>query len=105
MATLTLNSPTIDVADKRHATSEREAVASAESKSAAERSLGQVLWIGIPLTMVAVCVATILMFVVSGTPLGEAIGYGTYLAFWVGGGFGAMISGAYYNHVNDGLDG
>jgi hypothetical protein len=105
MATLTINSPSSDVADRRHATQDLEVIVPARSTPAAKRSIGQVLWIGVPLTMVSVCAATIIMFLVGGTPLGEAIGYGTYLAVWVGGGFGVMISGAYYNHVHDGLEG
>ena len=36
-------------------------------------------------------------FVIGGTPVGEAVGYGAYLAFWIGGGFGAILSGAVWS--------
>ena len=33
--------------------------------------------------------------------LGEAIGLGAFMAFWIGGGFGAIMGGALWNHHNE----
>ena len=65
----------------------------------AAKGIGQIVRIGIPLTVLAVFATVTAAFAFGGTPLGEAIGYGAYLAFWIGGGFGLIASGAYYSHV------
>ncbi len=84
-------------------TVEAQPVSTSAETPQEQRTIGQVLWIGVPLTMVAVFAVTAILFLIGGTPLGESVGYGVYLAFWIGGGFGMMISGAYFNHVNHGV--
>ncbi len=33
--------------------------------------------------------------------VGEAIGLGAFMSFWIGGGFGAIMGGALWNHHNE----
>ena len=62
-----------------------------------EPSVGDTLKVVLPTTVLVVFVGIIAAFVIGGTPVGEAVGYGAYLAFWIGGGFGAILSGAVWS--------
>jgi hypothetical protein len=62
-----------------------------------EPSVGDTLKVVLPTTVLVVLLGSIAAFVIGGTPVGEAIGYGAYLAFWIGGGFGAILSGAVWS--------
>lgn len=33
--------------------------------------------------------------------VGRAVGVGAFMAFWIGGGFGAIVGGALWNHHNE----
>ena len=105
MATFTIAPPTNDLSEPARAAQNYYATAPDAVTPTSRRSLGETLWIGVPLTMVAVCLLTVIMFLAGGIPLGEAFGYGAYLAVWIGGGFGVILTGAYYNHIHDGLEG
>lgn len=102
MSTFTVPQPSQLRAPKTRA-DEKPVVAPVETAPVAHKSIQEILKITIPLTMLATFVGTVLFVVLAGGLLGEAVGYGAYMAFWIGGGFGAILSGAYYNHVTGGL--
>lgn len=82
-------------------TEQERAVVTAEPtpvvEAAEEPSVGDTLKVVLPTTVLVVFVGIIAAFVIGGTPVGEAVGYGAYLAFWIGGGFGAILSGAVWS--------
>ena len=62
-----------------------------------EPDVGASLKIVLPATMLLVFLGVLIAFVIGGTPTGEALGYAAYLSFWIGGGFGAILSGAIWS--------
>lgn len=62
-----------------------------------ETSIARSIAIVLPTTMLVVFLGVIAAFVIGGTPVGEAVGYGAYLSFWIGGGFGAILSGSIWS--------
>jgi len=67
------------------------------AETVAEPDVGASLKIVLPTTMLVVFVGVLVAFVIGGTPTGEALGYAAYLSFWIGGGFGAILSGAIWS--------
>ncbi len=55
----------------------------------------------IPLSVVVVFSITAIASYFASGELGEAIGVGAFMAFWIGGGFGAIMGGALWNHHNE----
>jgi len=55
----------------------------------------------IPLSATVVfCITALVSYLVAGE-IGEAIGIAAFMAFWIGGGFGAIMGGALWNHHNE----
>ena len=50
-----------------------------------------------PSTILVVFAGVFAAFVATGTPAGESVAYAAYLAFWLGGGFGAILSGSIWS--------
>lgn len=55
----------------------------------------------VPLSALAVFAITALSSYFVAGDVGEAIGLGAFMAFWIGGGFGAITGGALWNHHNE----
>lgn len=55
----------------------------------------------IPIGAIMVFALTAIGSYVTAGELGEAIGLGAFMAFWIGGGFGAIMGGALWNHHNE----
>lgn len=55
----------------------------------------------VPLSILIVFSLTAIATYVASGEVGEAIGVGAFMAFWIGGGFGAISAGALWNHHNE----
>jgi len=55
----------------------------------------------VPFSAFVVFALTAIGSYVASGELGEAIGVGAFMAFWIGGGFGAIMGGALWNHHNE----
>ena len=55
----------------------------------------------VPLSAVLVFLITAIGSYVTSGQIGEAIGVGAFMAFWIGGGFGAIMGGALWTHHNE----
>jgi len=64
-------------------------------------SIVTVLRVGVPVTMLAVLAVSTLAMWLLDSPIGEAFGLGAYLSFWIGGGFGVILSSAYREYRQD----
>ncbi|MDW3180305.1 MAG: hypothetical protein R8J94_23240 [Acidimicrobiia bacterium] len=55
----------------------------------------------IPLSaLVVFALVAVASYLTSGE-VGEAVGIGAFMSFWIGGGFGAIMGGALWNHHNE----
>ncbi len=55
----------------------------------------------VPLSVVLVFSLTAIATYFTSGELGEAIGVAAFMAFWIGGGFGAIAAGALWNYHNE----
>lgn len=67
-------------------------------------NIAAVLRVGVPATKLAVLALSTLGLWLLDVPIGEAFGIGAYLCFWIGGGFGVILSSAYREHRQDRAD-
>ena len=64
---------------------------------AAPASPARAFAIVMPSTILVVFAGVFFGFLAGGTPAGESLAYAAYLAFWLGGGFGAILSGSIWS--------